>query len=575
MPATNRAGVQQRLSDLVHAYVLAPSDLPQAVALLDEVAALVRGKVSVGLLEEMRDLREQLVRSAASAGPMALEAAQAVRAVRALRTTDVAFADDGPQAALQALVRLGRSGPLGDAAERLLRQAAEWTARQGQPPFLADLADLRHRLLVQLLPPSSLDGPPRVRRDVADLLGRVQEELESRFRASGSAADAATTEFLHELENNPEAVKRAIIDYTAVYAATCQQSASQQLADVKRADRLEYDSVLVDEAARANPLDLLIPMSQGRRRIIMVGDHRQLPHIIDDEIERELEEAAHGDLQPIAERVNEIIRESLFQRLFSLAQDREAKDRIPRAVTLDEQYRMHPTLGAFVSGQFYEQYGEGFGSGFPAEDFGHALDGYAGHVAAWIDVPPHRGKEDRGKSKSRPVEAQVVAAELQRLIDSPAARTLTFGVITFYSAQVRAIGAELSKRGLMVSDEDAGYRVADAYRDLTLPNGKVVERLRVGTVDAFQGKEFDVVLLSMVRSNRLTDGQEKERRAKYGHLMSPNRLCVSMSRQKRLLIVVGDAEMLRTPQAREAIGPLVAFHELCRANTSRGTSTKP
>jgi superfamily I DNA and/or RNA helicase len=173
------------------------------------------------------------------------------------------------------------------------------------------------------------------------------------------------------------------------------------------------------------------------------------------------------------------------------------------------------------------------------------------------------------------VEAQIVAAELQRLMDGPAARTLTFGVITFYSAQVGAIGAELSKRGLMVSDEAAGYRVADTYRDLPLPNGKVVERLRVGTVDAFQGKEFDVVLLSMVRSNRLPDGEEKERRAKYGHLMSPNRLCVSMSRQKRLLIVCGDAEMLRSAHAREAIGPLVAFHELCGPTTRRGARTKP
>jgi len=46
-----------------------------------------------------------------------------------------------------------------------------------------------------------------------------------------------------------------------------------------------YDTVVVDEAARANPLDLFIPLAKAKRRIILVGDHRQLPHIIDRELE--------------------------------------------------------------------------------------------------------------------------------------------------------------------------------------------------------------------------------------------------------------------------------------------------
>jgi hypothetical protein len=47
--------------------------------------------------------------------------------------------------------------------------------------------------------------------------------------------------------------------------------------------------------------------------------------------------------------------------------------------------------------------------------------------------------------------------------------------------------------------------------------------------------------------------------------MSANRLCVSMSRQKCLLIVVGDADMLRGPHAEAAVGPLVKFYRLCQA----------
>ncbi len=48
---------------------------------------------------------------------------------------------------------------------------------------------------------------------------------------------------------------------------------------------MEYEFVIVDEAARVSPRDLMVPMAQGKR-IILVGDHRQLPHIVDDDVAR-------------------------------------------------------------------------------------------------------------------------------------------------------------------------------------------------------------------------------------------------------------------------------------------------
>jgi len=68
----------------------------------------------------------------------------------------------------------------------------------------------------------------------------------------------------------------------------------------------------------------------------------------------------------------------------------------------------------------------------------------------------------------------------------------------------------------------------------------------------------------MVRSNDLnTTDDPKSMRRKYGHLMLENRLCVGMSRQQRLLIVCGDADMLTEPSARDAILGLIAYHQLC------------
>jgi hypothetical protein len=67
----------------------------------------------------------------------------------------------------------------------------------------------------------------------------------------------------------------------------------------------------------------------------------------------------------------------------------------------------------------------------------------------------------------------------------------------------------------------------------------------------------------MTRSNNIDATDEKSLYRKYGHLMLENRLCVAMSRQQRLLIVVGDSSMLEPKAAVNAISGLVRFRELC------------
>lgn len=558
-----RTDTERRLKEFLHAYVLAPGDLRQTVHLLDEVARLVRGQLSPQLMDELSRLTDDIRRLRRAAELGETGRLRITRAIRAIRCTPAAFLDDGPRTAGVALSTL--RDELQEPDRGLLEKASRWVGSE-TPPFVAGLAELRQRLLAAQLPAAKADSVPRVRQDVASLLARLRDDLEAMSRRTRSGPDVITAEFLDQLENSPDVVRRAIIDYTTVFAATCQQAASYRVADAKKGGNLEYESVLVDEAARCNPLDLFIPMAQAWRRIILVGDHRQLPHIIDTAIQRELDLDVAGDSESASEKMARALEESLFERLFRQLQAREKRDGIKRTVTLDTQYRMHPRLGRFVAEQFYPA-NEQFGSGFGPERFGHALPGYEGQFAAWVHVPVERGRERPGQSKSRSVEAEVIARELKRLIDSDAARELTFGVITFYSSQVLELGKHLTGvggGGLMSPLGRDGYRVADAYRDLRLPDGKVVERLRVGTVDAFQGKEFDVVFLSMVRSNREEDVTEKERRRKYGHLMSPNRLCVGMSRQKCLLIVVGDAGMLRAPHAGQAILPLVKYFDLCK-----------
>jgi superfamily I DNA and/or RNA helicase len=84
--------------------------------------------------------------------------------------------------------------------------------------------------------------------------------------------------------------------------------------------------------------------------------------------------------------------------------------------------------------------------------------------------------------------------------------------------------------------------------------------LRVGSVDAFQGKEFDVVILSIVRSHPVR-GSSKATDL-FGFAAVENRMCVALSRQKKLLIVVGDKSMAASRSAAEIVG-MNSLVQLC------------
>ena len=130
----------------------------------------------------------------------------------------------------------------------------------------------------------------------------------------------------------------------------------------------------------------------------------------------------------------------------------------------------------------------------------------------------------------------------------------------------------MSGHGCTTKGEGGEWRISDEYAYVKDSRGKLTERLRIGTVDSFQGMEFDVVFLSMVRTGKLpTKKEEEKKRLKiqqglFGHLMSPNRLCVSMSRQRRLLVVVGDSKMLTHEIAGDAVPALCDFLEICRSD---------
>ncbi len=542
---------EREIKNLFLQYVQAPSR-PLAGSLARKIASLGVTVLGEGGMRRAENLAKNLTREE----KLNEDSSQWLNAARRLRVLSESFSDDGPERSVDALEDL--RDVLEENERNLLETASLWRSEDGPPSFLADLAALKMKLLVRLTSPPVF----RVEKQNDEVIALAEFAIQ-RIMTTGHSAknkkSAALAEFLAELEGNPYGMMDALSDYSFAFAATCQQSVNRRMqaqkgmtgSDVNKS--MEYEYVIVDEAARVSPRDLMVAMAQGKR-IILVGDHRQLPHIIDKEVARQMEEGEGGQDE------NDWLKKSMFQYLFSTRlKTLEEYDGISRRVTLDKQYRMHPLLGSFISRNFYERFDptEHFDSGRPVNDFAHALSSTNGKPAVWLDVPAQIGRHQKdGTSWTRPAEATVIVRKLNEWMSSDAGKGLSFGVISFYKAQADLIRKQLRN----IADDD--------------------KKLRVGTVDSFQGMEFDVVFLSMVRTMPSRESIEackrrviskgetwtdtKEAQFCFGHLCLYNRLNVSMSRQKKLLVVVGDAGALQNQLAEDFVPGLVDFLQLCR-----------
>lgn len=485
-----------------------------------------------------------------------------IKNIRRLRTTKEGFLDDGSQNADMLLSELEKMGinqeiPENKRAYDVLDKAAELFGEEPTEELLLDLKEVKSYLLEKCIP------KPMYKKDVPDSeITEIYKTLNRSVKSTKDEKSAILADLLRELRTNRTEVERSLEHYLFVYAATTQQSEGREIKRAKGTkDRPEYDTVIVDEAARVSPTDLMIPISQAKKRIILVGDHRQLPHIYDEEVFESLKENGESvDMNNI--------RKSMFEYLLEKARELEKTDHIQRSIILDAQYRMHPILGELVHQIFYAPHDEHFKSPMPADNYSQPISKKPFPVE-WYDFPNKYGSEaKKNTSRVRDCEADFIVQKLSKYVNSDNGKTLSYGVITFYSEQVKNIKNKLNAK-----------------------LGSDAERIRVGSVDAFQGMEFDVIFLSVVRSSdsfpkvreeKGTDRQkidfdrlesdenyrEKVGIQNYGFLVSENRLCVSLSRQKKLLIVVGNSEMFGDGDwgevAKICVPGMKELYDLCK-----------
>jgi len=416
---------------------------------------------------------------------------------------------------------------------------------------------------------------------IAEIFEKISSIINNIVRENKNFKERIKLKYLDELENNPLRVRDTIREYITTFGATCQQTQGKEILNAKRRtlenkinngkfydETRTYENVLIDEAARSNPPDLLIPMSMAKRRIILVGDHKQLPHSIDENILEYLkdEEKKNGG-KDVKSYIEEQIKESMFEYLKKSCEKLEKYDGIKRVIMLNRQYRMHPKMGAFVSNHFYEGKLE---NGLEEDKFDNRLKDLERKAFAWFDISnKYQEKKKNNNSFYRNIEAKEIAKFIYKHIDSEEAKGKNFGIITFYSSQKDEILKELAneenkayKGQELIVIKENNYAINDKYK-LSNEEG-INEKIRIGSVDAFQGMEFNFVCLSIVRSNN-----EKNIRKKFGFLTNRNRLCVAMSRQKELLVVFGDSKMLEGEKHTD-IEVLQEYLKMCKEDGEYG-----
>jgi superfamily I DNA and/or RNA helicase len=280
-----------------------------------------------------------------------------------------------------------------------------------------------------------------------------------------------------------------------------------------------------------------------------------------DRIEDEEENKKIKKLKTYVNKHFDKLEISHFERLF------EGIDDSLKGV-FNLQYRMHPDINEVIKQFYIEDGGLECGLTTPIDlgvddpDMNNPASRYHGieiddlvssnnHVI-WIDTDSPELLD--GTSRINYGEVEAIHEVLTKFRESDSFNKYQkfwnnyedqqIGLISFYNKQIRLL-----------------RNLRNKFNDIPI---------RVSTVDRFQGMERNIIIVSMVRSNRIaTDKNQKPDKVLFGDLgfqeqldlgfaQSPNRLNVALSRAKRLLIIVGNSELFRQKKIYNSVYQTIA-----------------
>ena len=322
--------------------------------------------------------------------------------------------------------------------------------------------------------------PPEMARDI-EVLKRKKQELGNRIDLARDSGHTAA----RDADISRRKMQQEILDGAHVICATLSGSGHEMFQNLN----IEFETVIIDEAAQSIELSALIPLKYGCAKCIMVGDPKQLPPTV---LSRE---AARFQYE-----------QSLFVRM----QINQPND----VHLLDTQYRMHPEISYFPSQAFYD---------------GRLLDGP--DMARLRSQPWHGSKilgpyrffnvegahqsSTRGHSLINVAELEIALQLFERLVTDCKGYDFTrkVGIITPYKSQLRELRS----------------RFAQKFGDA------IFNTIEFNTTDAFQGRESEIIIFSCVRAS-VNSG--------IGFLSDIRRMNVGITRAKSSLWVLGNSQSL-------------------------------
>lgn len=400
-----------------------------------------------------------------------------------------------PQAVLRDVTRLA------DAVEQL------GVDLEQRVPAMSDLEALRGRIVELDDRLSGLRDDTRQAVDELRQLGGFSDdmtevELLGHVDNSVTAADKRVqdlqllaADWLERFRPTSE-FRVALLFRASVVASTC-----VALTGSKGAERVEFDLCIIDEASKATPTELMVPMANARQWVL-VGDEKQLPPFLDSEL---------ADSDYLADR--DLTRAEVDERLFEVLGGQLP---IQSVASLSHQHRMHSDIGALVSEVFY-------GGDLQSSErkVSPLVEKALGSAVLWHDTGRKSLERRSGSSFENRAEARAIA-DLVSNVDNYAAllglEEVQVAVLAGYAAQVRTLQEVLSG---------------------TKSKLKVV-RVKAATIDSYQGQEADICMISITRSNAQGD---------VGFLSSPERLNVALSRGRDGLVIVGNRAMANGERA--------------------------
>jgi serine/threonine protein kinase len=296
----------------------------------------------------------------------------------------------------------------------------------------------------------------------------------------------------------------------------------------------KFDWVFIEEAAKAWLTELLMPMVYGRRWVL-VGDHRQLPAFGLDDLTALLHDACiseDADLKAISSSlmIDQIIDGKTvpvpdprifapFEAFMEFESREDSRSRVAFGRTtrrLTTQFRMCRPIGDLVSEAFY---GGALATADKVANYQASIPlpmWIKAHRLLWISTSELKGRQGNNhrlesRSEANMVRDIIVAIEKENSnIDLE-----HVAILSPYQRQKRLIEETLllKHRGL------------------------------VRTVDSFQGREADIIIVSLTRTREQELRTADDPRSHIGFLGTPNRVNVMMSRARAHLIVIGDYDL--------------------------------